>query len=82
MVLAYSLQARGRTAEAAGILARADKHNPGDPTVLCVLGRCYASIGRKDQAVSCYVRALRSDPEHRLAKHLLAAAGTDGEVGR
>jgi tetratricopeptide (TPR) repeat protein len=75
LVLAYALMMDGQPARAAKILAAQAKKKPKDTTVLCMLGRCYASMGRRDEAVSCYVKALRSDPQHRLAKRLLAASG-------
>jgi len=80
VVLAYALLAEGKPAEAAGLLKASPAEAAGDPTVLCVLGRCYASMGRKDQAVSCYLRALRSNPEDPLAKRLLARAGLESEA--
>jgi tetratricopeptide (TPR) repeat protein len=82
LVLAYAMLTQGSSGQAAKILAEQAKKNPKDPMLLCMLGRCYAGMGRKDRAVSCYVQALRCDPDHRLAKTLLATTGLHGDRPR
>lgn len=78
LALAYAMMIDGKSGEAAKILTDQNRKRPEDATALCMLGRCYASMGRREQAVSCYVQALRSDPQHRLAKKLLASADLQG----
>ncbi|KPK86308.1 MAG: hypothetical protein AMJ81_01640 [Phycisphaerae bacterium SM23_33] len=82
LVLAWAMLSQGNSGDAAKILAEEAKKDPEDATLLCMLGRCYASMGRKDRAVSCYVQALRCDPGHRLAKTLLATTGLEGDRPR
>jgi len=77
VALAYAMLAQGRGADAAEMLTRAARTHREDPVVLCVLGRCYEAVGRKADAAKCYVQALRADPEHELAKKLLASAGIE-----
>jgi len=75
-VLGYAMLREGKPKGAAQVLGEVARKRPDDATVWCALGRCYAAQGRDDQAASCYVRALRSDPEHRLARALLAGVNT------
>jgi len=73
IVLSFAMLAQGRGADAARTLAKLARDRPGDPTVLCMLGRCCARMGRRDQAAKYYAQALQSDPKHSLAKRLLAS---------
>ena len=72
LLLACALLAQGRPEDASKLLLRAAKADPRNATVLCMLGRCCQVTGKRDQAVSYYVQALRSAPDHPLAKRLLA----------
>ncbi len=72
MVLACAALARGDSEGAWRLMERVAKRRPDDPTVLCMLGRCRQAEGRDDEAVSYYMKALKADPDHPLAKRLLA----------
>jgi len=76
-VLGYAMLREGKPESAAQVLSKVAQKRPDDATVWCALGRCYAAQGQDDQAASCYVRALRSDPQHRLARALLAGVNTE-----
>jgi tetratricopeptide (TPR) repeat protein len=76
LLLGYASLREGRSAEAIDLLKAAAQKHPQDRTLWCMLGRCYAAGGQNDRAVSCYLEALKSDPEDRLARGLLNAAGT------
>ncbi len=75
LVLAYGLRQQGDVRGAIELLDAADRKHPNNATVLCMLGRCYENIGRSDEAASCYLKVLRGDPNHALARRLLATTG-------
>jgi len=70
IVLGYATLREGNPAEAEAVLSAAAKKHPGNATVRCLLGRCYAALGEKERAVACYKQALKCDPEHQLARSL------------
>jgi len=78
IVLAYGLMRQGRSLDAIKVLDAAAQDPRADPTVLCMLGRCYDTLGRTGQATSCYHQALRNDPANSLAKSLLSMTGRRG----
>jgi len=82
VVLGYALLRQGQLSEATALLAAAAERNPDDAMLGCMLGRCYAAQGQSDRAADCYRRVLRSDPEHRLARALLAASGAASDGTR
>ena len=82
IVLACAALARGDAAGATTMMNRVAKQRGDDPTVLCMLGRCSAAQGRDDEAVRFYTRALRADPDHPLARQLMASAALAAERGQ
>jgi tetratricopeptide (TPR) repeat protein len=82
MVLACAALDRGDGQGASRLMERVARKRPDDPTVLCMLGRCRAALGRDEEAAGYYVQALRADPDHRLAKRLLAATALREEPRR
>ncbi|HET6428449.1 MAG TPA: tetratricopeptide repeat protein [Phycisphaerae bacterium] len=82
VVLACAALARGDPAAAAKLMERVAEQRGDDPTVLCMMGRCRAAQGRHDEAVRFYTRALRADPDHPLAKQLMASVALKDERGQ
>lgn len=72
IVVAYALLMDGKAEEAMRVLAQSARRHPNNPTLWCMLGRCYSARGQDDRAAACYMAALRSDPKHSLARSLLA----------
>ncbi len=72
VVTAYAMLMEDRSSDAMGVLASSARENPNDPTLWCMLGRCYSAQGRSDRAAACYMAALRADPANSLAKNLIS----------
>ncbi len=79
VVTAYAMLMEDRPSDALRILAASARENPNDPTLWCMLGRCYSAQGRNDRAAACYMAALRADPANHLAKNLLAMVGGNSD---
>ena len=77
VITACAMLMDNRPEDAMKILATSAKDNPEDPMLWCMLGRCYSAMNRSDRAASCYMTALRLEPENHLARSLLACIGTD-----
>ncbi|MBN2375544.1 MAG: tetratricopeptide repeat protein [Sedimentisphaerales bacterium] len=45
--------------------------NDQDPLAYCMLGQCLQALGQNDEALDCYARALKIDPNDKLAGKLL-----------
>ncbi len=77
MVLGYALMTRGEAKAANEVLAKAVKRHPDKAMLKCLLGWSYSALDKPDKAVECYRATLVLEPEHVLARQLLASASTD-----
>lgn len=75
---AYDLLQRGRTlsarrhyAQAAIVLERADRLEPGRGSILEVLGRAYYMSGQRERSVVTFERLLQVDPSAHYAHYAL-----------
>ncbi len=78
VVLGYALLHQGQAKDALQLLSDAVQKDPRQATLWCLLGRCHEALGQRDQALTCYRKALEAQPDSALARRLLAAAGEHG----
>ncbi len=81
VILACAMLIEGRPDDAMKILTVPARKHPDDPMLWCMLGKCYSARGFPRQASACYMSALRSDPNHSLAKSLLGGARQSRDAG-
>ncbi|NBB94194.1 MAG: tetratricopeptide repeat protein [Planctomycetes bacterium] len=80
-ILAYALLKDNEVVQAAKVLKEARKTHPKDPTITCLLGQTYASVGKWDRAGQFYRYALKLDPKCAVARELLAVAEQNRTAG-
>lgn len=73
--LGHVLKEVGRWAEAEGAYRAACLNQPQDAELRLHLGHALKIQGRHDEAIGAYVAALQLDPDFRLARNELIAAG-------
>ena len=73
-LLGYALLRQDKAEQALQELSMAMKQGPATATLHCIQGRCLEKLGRHNEAVDCYVLALRTEPANGLAKALLASS--------
>ncbi len=64
-------QKQKKWSDAQDTLEKAAKIAPTDTTVLCMLGICAEQLGRKQDAVALYLKAIASNPKDAWANELL-----------
>lgn len=75
MLLGYVAHKQKRYSDAIQIFADVMERSNRDPLIYCLIGQSYEAGGDTQQATRFYDRALQLDPEHPLARELLATAG-------
>jgi predicted TPR repeat methyltransferase len=72
----------GRLGEAIGAFEQALRLRPNDETASLRLGTTYSATGQVERAISVYRQWLESDPQHPVARHLLAGCTGQGVPAR
>lgn len=75
ILLAYGQIRNGNPRDAIKVLSRAAAANPPNGTLQCLLGRAFYAAGDEASGRRYYLAALRIEPDSKLARKLLAAAG-------
>lgn len=74
VLLGYAMLRIDKPDKAVEVLIDASKAHPNDELILCLLGRSYDRMGRKDLSRRCYDAAKQIQPDSRLLEGLLAIA--------
>ena len=71
ILLGYALLRGDQHPEACKVLRGALGNHPNDPMLLGLLGRAYVETGREDEARKYYTRAIKAEPQNKIARELL-----------
>jgi len=77
MLLGYALLRNGQARQSLKVLQPALAGSHDNAELYCLIGRAHAAVGKPDKAMHCYATALQIEPDHVLAKELLASKGVD-----
>jgi len=76
LLLGYALLRDGQITRSRGVLRQAMGRYPRSAELYCLLGRAHAAAGDEAEAMRCYARAMRIEPDNALARELFGATET------
>jgi len=76
LLLGYALLRDGQITRSRSVLTQATGTHTGSAELYCLLGRAHAAAGDEAEAMRCYAKAMRIEPDNALARELFGAAET------